>query len=460
MLALAPTRMSSRRRTVPRSLARHAPQTPSNALGSTTRASPPPGGNQGAVSPFYAPSFSNAPQATPSPGPGKDGHLGSTAAFPKTVMPSTLYSPVTHFAPAPLSSVRWIPTTQTAIAAVGSADGTPAADSVSLYSVESGEEGVSAALAARLLHPGRVHGMCAPTDGPALLVASSDGGIRAFRNSDAAKIDAGDSTEGMELVELGWMPKTAAGREAATGVAMLSHGRFCCVGAAGTLFVSSLEGAAGSTVQRGDAVGFRGVAAVDPEGAGDEVVAAGASGTASIWDFRTGGSSGKGGAPAQVLRHPNVAASMLGVTVDAAQPHFVLAGTNVGEVCIWDRRGGDGFPLNRIALHSGYVWDVRVVSSSRPGLLLSCGEDAGVWLMDFAAAAGRGAVGGVAATWRETGEFWRAEVGESDVRNVASDGGRMLGINSVDAHPYADLFAYASDSAAITFGSLYSTGRM
>jgi hypothetical protein len=57
----------------------------------------------------------------------------------------------------------------------------------------------------------------------------------------------------------------------------------------------------------------------------------------------------------------------------------------------------------------------------------------------------------------ESGEIWRAELAMGDVRNVAVEASTTLGVNAVDAHPQADLFAYAGDSAAVTFGSLYSS---
>ena len=122
--------MASRRRTMPRSLARHSQQTPG---GAPPRSSPvlksrAPSPVANASTSFYAPTFSTAP----SPSPSK--HLGaqpvSSAAVPLTTPPSTLYSPETHFSSAPLSTIRWLPSSQTALAAVGSADGTPASDFV------------------------------------------------------------------------------------------------------------------------------------------------------------------------------------------------------------------------------------------------------------------------------------------------------------------------------------------
>lgn len=438
--------MSARRRTQPRSQRISAAPSP--------QASPPSSfpSARHASSPGYAPTFS---ATTPSRAPARQ--------ILESPPPSSLHAPAVYFGSAPLASVRWLEASRgDALAAVGSCGG--AADTVSLYEVGVVRgEGVVAKEAVSVPHPGRVTGMVAGVeggeDGAGLAVCSSDGGVRVLRGG----------VDGAELVRVGGLPKTGGGvggglLEPAAGVCVLGGGRLCAAGGAGSLVVVDVEKAeAAVAVSRGDAVGFRGISAVDPDG-GDLVVAAGASGVAGVWDFRErrgGGWGADGERPTQELRHPERGVGVLGVAVDAAQPHFVLGGTSSGELAVWDRRGGDGgLPLGRVALHDGAVWDVRVVRSSRPGLLLSCGEDGRVWLMDFAAAAARSAVAGAGAAWRDSGEFWRAELAAADVRNVAAPAGATLGVNAVDAHPRADLFAYAGDSAAVTFGSLYSNHHL
>lgn len=430
--------MSARRRTQPRSQRRApaGPQPPPARTHAPARA----GGGLGDLAPRRAPAFAAA---------------GAARQILDAPPPSTLHAPVSYFGPAPLAAVRWLEAgAGDAVAAVGSCGG--AEDVVALYEVGVVRgEGVVAREAAVVEHPGRVTGMVAGVGGDGLAVCSSEGGVRVLQGG----------VDGAELLRVGGMPKSGGGGggvlEPAAGVCVLAGGRLCAAGGAGSLVVVDVaRGESAVAVSRGDAVGFRGVAAVDPDG-GDLVVAAGASGVAGVWDFRErpGGGPARGG-PTQELRHPERGVGVLGVAVDAAQPHFVLGGTTGGEVAVWDRRGGGELPLGRVKLHDGAVWDVRVVRSSRPGLLLSCGEDGGVWLMDFAAAAARSGLAGAGAAWMESGEFWRAELAAADVRNVAAPAGVTLGVNAVDAHPSADLFAYAGDSAAVTFGSLYSNHQM
>jgi WD40 repeat protein len=361
-------------------------------------------------------------------------------------VPDISYTPEVVFGSAPFSCVRWLKVGgREAVAAVGTSDGGPGADSVIMHAVRSEGKEIMSRVARRLEHHGKVTDISTSSDSGMIFTASSDGSIRCL---PAVAWD-----DDIPLQDIMSLPKSGMGRESAVGVAPLHSNRIAVAGAHGTLLVVDAErGTNVYVIPVADAVGIRAIAPVDPEG-GHEFVSAGASGVCSVWDSRT---ALRDQLPTLRLKHPNSAAWPLCVTIDAAQPHFILSGTSVGELVIWDRRGGAGFPLSRATIHDGFVWDVRVVASSRPGLLLSCGEDARVWHMDFAAAASRGGVSGSAATWRETGEFWRAELSENDVRNVAASAGATLGVNSVDAHPHADLFAYASDSAAVTFGSLYS----
>lgn len=162
------------------------------------------------------------------------------------------------------------------------------------------------------------------------------------------------------------------------------------------------------------------------------------SGYVSVWDSRDGLDS-----PVQRLRYPQSGSALLCVDVDRAQTHFVFAGTDNGEVVCWDRRK-ENFPVSRTAPHEGQVWDVRVMNV-RPGVLLSCGEDASVLAWDFASAAYRG-VG--------IDEYWTAEVTAGEIHQLAV--GRTLGVNSVDVHPRGDLVAYVSDSSTITLTSFSS----
>jgi hypothetical protein len=378
---------------------------------------------------------------------------GAPASLPRTRVgadappPHTSCPPDVLFASAPLTRVRWLHVGgRDAVAAVGSGDGGPGADMITLYAVrtDASSGGLQSRIVRTMEHAGKVADLSTSGGFAALLVGSSDGHVRALGSDEG---EAG-------LRDIVALPKCGSGREPVTGVAPLAPRAVAAVGANGTLVSADVETGReiSGVVQRGDAIGFRGCAAVDPQG-GHEVVTAGASGVVCVWDVRAAGKTQR---PAQTLRHPESRSSPICVTVDASQPHFTVAGTSAGEIGIWDRRGGDGFPLNRVTMHEGFVWDSRVVASSRPGLLVSCGEDARVWLMDFAAAAGHGASGGAAAGWRQAGEFWRAELAESDVRSLSAAAGATLGVNSVDAHPRADLFAYTTDSAAVTFGRLWA----
>lgn len=387
----------------------------------------------------YAPAFDAA--ASPAERALPPIRTGVEAIAPPSQEPSVV------FAPAPLTAVRWLPVGgRQAVAAVGSGDGGPGMDFMTLYAVRAEKGALESSAVRQLRHPGKVMGIAVSKTANAMFVGSSDGTVRAV---DSNRWDDEDA----DLVDVARLPKRDEGRyEAVMGVAPLSGHYVAALGSEGSLMVADAESCAAIyTLDACDAVGFRAAVAVDAD-SGSEVISAGASGEVSLWDTRI---AGKTRACSQTLRHPATGMLPVSVTVDAAQPHFVLAGTASGELAIWDRRGGDGFPLSRVALHDGFMWDVRVVSSTRPGLLLSCGEDASVWLMDFAAAAGRGAMGSAADSWCDTGEFWRAQLTQSDLRNVGARYSSMLGINSVDAHPRADLFAFVSDSGCASFGSLY-----
>lgn len=351
--------------------------------------------------------------------------------------PST--EPVLAYASAPLTTVRWLPAPgREAVAAVGSGDGGPGRDFLSLYKVYASGGIVSANMSREFDHSGKILRLATSAASDALFVGSSDGGVRSLRL---------DSWEESDLECVYRMPKRAVRAEAVSGLAPLAGNRVAALGGDGTLVVIDVEQSrAIGKAEMADPVGFYDGAAVDAE-AGNEVVSAGAGGEVTIWDSRI---IGTGRGSIQTLEHPAVGITTRCVTTDAAQPHFVIGGTRNGEICAWDRRGKEPYPLNRVSMHDGVVWETRVVSSSKPGLLLSCGEDSKVWLIDFAAAAGREAVLGC-----ESGEFWRATITQSDVRNIVG-WDSVLGINGVDAHGTADLYAYTSDSGAVAFGSLYS----
>lgn len=352
--------------------------------------------------------------------------------------------PLVVYESAPLSMVRWIEVegASDAIAVVGTADGGPDADCLSTYAVRLSGNVVEAERVNAISHNGRVTDIVPWSERRTLLTASSDGHVRGIPYEAL-----GDSLETLRPVCT--LPKTARGRESVMGVAALPNDHIVAVGSGGTLQVADVEtGEVLTSVQSADAIGFRSCNAEFGQGS-CEFVTVGGSGVCAVWDERTFGSSRE---PVSQLRHPNPTASPVRAAVDHGKSHFVLAGTTIGEVAIWDRRSGESSPINRISIHDGFIWDVRVLVNPGPGLLLSCGEDGSVWLMDFGAASARHPFGTASAV-----EPWRAELTEGDVRNISSSVGKTLGVNSVDAHPEADLIAYASDSAVVSFGSLYKT---
>lgn len=174
------------------------------------------------------------------------------------------------------------------------------------------------------------------------------------------------------------------------------------------------------------------------------MVSAGGAGV-ELWDARII-SDGRGVGELMVGRGEWVRC----VAGDAAQGGYVFGGTSGGVVLIWDVRMGG--VVAKVGMHAGTVWEVGVVNCSKAGLLLSGGEDGRVWLMDFAAAAGRSDSSN---TMQEDG-FWNAELAQSDLRDVGEGGLGGLGVNGVHAHPNADLFGYTMDSGCVAFGSLYS----
>lgn len=399
--------MEGIRRTVPRSARRVRRETPSQL---TTYPK-----LQDVIPERYAPSFQTKeePQQLPPI------RTGVEVLSPPTTQPYVA------FASAPLSAVRWLSHTgRTALAVVGSGCGGGAKDFLTVYGVFADHGMIRGSLEREMCHEGRVTKLA--TGKGILYVGSSDGGVRMLRTSEWSK---GELRVGGRL--------TSRGREeGVAGLAPLGR-KVCAFGEHGSIGVVDVEKGVEECWMMCDAVGFVDAEAVDSE-SGYLVVGAGRSGEIGVWDLR-GGSE-----VVQRLGHEDDVPSC--VTVDAAQGNFVIGGVRNGEVCVWDRRMG-GSPLSRARIHDGMVWEVRVVASSKPGLLLSGGEDGRVWLMDYAAAACRGGSGG-------TGEFWRATMTQSDLRNVGGDGG--MGVNGIDGHATADLYAYTTDSGSVSFGSLYS----
>lgn len=402
--------MEGIRRTIPRSARRARRETPPQSRTQPRLQDAAPT-RHGA----YAPSFQ--PKAEPQELPPL--RTGVEVLSPLTTQPYVA------FASAPLSAVRWLPHTgRTALAVVGSGCGGGAEDSLTIYGVFAEHGTIRGTLEREIRHEGRVTKIA--TGEGILYVGSSDGGVRVLKASEWLK---------GELRLEGRLAKRDR-REGVAGLASLGK-RVCAFGENGSIGVVDVERGMEDCWMMCDAVGFLDAEAVDPE-AGYLIVGAGGSGDIGVWDLR------KGSEVVQRLEHEDDVASC--VTVDTAQGNFVIGGVRNGEVCVWDRRMG-GSPLSRARIHDGMVWDVRVVASSKPGLLLSGGEDGRVWLMDYAAAACRGGGGGI-------GEFWRATMTQSDLRNVGGDGG--VGVNGVDGHATADLYAYTTDSGSVTFGSLYS----
>lgn len=363
---------------------------------------------------------------------------GVEAILPQVCKPHVVY------AKSPLTCVRWLPSPGAdAVAVVGTGDGACEQDRLYFHSVHMERDAVVSRPPRELAHPGKVNDIATSRVSGTAFFASSDGCVRSLPADHWGRPNA-------SLARVVQLPTIGVRAEAAVGVAPLAGGHVMAFGASGTLVIG--DPASGEEVAHlpaADAVGFRAAAAVDPDG-GRLAIAAGSSGDVTVWDSRA---RTRASACAHTLRHPLRGTLPLCVGVDATQPNFVIAGTASGELCVWDRRGVDALPLSRVAVHDGFVWDVQVVPS-RPGLLLSCGEDAAVWLMDYGNAAKRAPTGTLGDSWLEAGEYWRAQLTQSDLRDVAAS--PMLGINSVCAHPQADLYAYTSDSASVTFGSLYN----
>lgn len=420
---------------------------------------------------------------------GEDAMATATAAYERT-------KSCVAFCHAPQTTVRWLRGVggREAIAVSGSGCGDGQLDMLSFFSVwtEHDNSGMSNnhnyhlhhARRRELRHNGKVSAIDVGGDGGLVSVGSSLGGISVFRS---------DRWEDAALTNVGYIQQMRGRRmsdvESVVGVVSLGSDQVCAAGEYGSVCVFTVDhqqqqqsGTIGSATGSGaaeaaaaatptvqlmqpygeqfDGVGLQALAVVD-EGA-MQVVGAGLS-AVTVWDVRTGGTASR-------FVHPTKAAATA-VTVDPSQPHFVVAGFRNGEVCTWDRRmtsssaGGPldvDVPLSRAAVHDGPVWDLRVVSCNRPGRLITCGEDGMVLMVDYAMAVARGAAGDTAETgagWNAmagavTGEFWRATIANSDVHSLIGKYKKVVGVNGVDAHSSAELFAFASDSAEVGFGIL------
>lgn len=336
------------------------------------------------------------------------------------------------FCSAPQTCVRWLRVGgREAIAAAGSGDGHM--DTLTFYGVWMDGEGLQHAVRRVAPHEGKVVALDVGSDG-LIAVGSAHGSVRVLRSDDWF-----DS----ELTEIGNLHHVRQRDEGVVGVVALGD-RVCVAGEYGSICMLGVDAKPNSGEhlawgEQFDEVGLQALAIVD-EGA-HQVVAAGGSGV-TVWDVRNGSVGSR-------LEHPSRQVATA-VTVDSTQPHFILAGFRNGEVCTWDRRAGNTEPVTRAVIHDGPVWDLRVITCSRPGRLITCGEDGMVILVDYAVAAARKSAEG----WSGSGEFWRATVGSGDVHSLIGKSKSALGVNGVDAHSSAELFAYAGDSAVVGFGTV------
>lgn len=338
------------------------------------------------------------------------------------VQPRTSPDPVYCFNSAPQRSVRWMPTAANhAIAVVGSADGEE--DFLTFYAVTAKPD-VEVKCIREAAHSGEINKLCVTEDSQ-IFTASSNGTIYTTSGKE-------DETSAMRKV---YDMEKHGKVEGISSVARTSIG-LVAGGVHGSLMIIDIETGQASGLQF-DEVGFRDLISVDE--CGSEIITAGCD--VAVWDVRSGDRID--------LNHPGKGVATC-VATDPGQPHFVMGGMRHGELVIWDRRS-DSVPLNRVGLHCGPMWDLGVVSSYRAGMLLCCGEDGNVNLVDFAAAGDRGGFGSIERAFCEQGEFWRSSVLPSDVASIAHE---PFAINGVSSHRDAALFAYATDSGTVGFARL------
>lgn len=338
-----------------------------------------------------------------------------------------------EFCTAGQMAVRWVSYTGLeAIAVAGSYDGQQ--DYLSVYAVWMNSGGAIQRECRRTIsHSGRVSALASGSDG-LLLSASTNGALSAV--SDVHQ---------NELVHVGVARDDKLRPEGAVDVCKLDAAA-CVAGERGSLFLFSLDEPRNSPVhswgEKTTDAGLRSIALVD---ASTPIVAAAGANGVGLWDLRAHWETTR-----LTLQDR---CPLSAVTVDVSQPHFILAGTTDGQICSWDRRmvgDTDSDPISCVRVHQAAIWDMSVVAAGRPGRLLTCSEDGLVLLVDFSSAHTRSA----ANDWRSTGEFWRATVNDGDVWNLIGHQRLGMGVNSVDAHFSAELFAYASDDATVGFGKL------
>lgn len=342
---------------------------------------------------------------------------------------------IPSFCAATQMAVRWVGHPgRDAIAVAGSSDGI--VDQLSVFAVRTDTSGsLTKELRRTILHNGRVAALASSGSDGLLVSASVHGTVSVLTDVEHSELEIISS------------PKNDTfSRDGAVDLCLLDS-QVCVAGERGSLYLIPLDEQGRSSQisnpeQTSDST-LRAISAVDV--ATPLVAAAGANGV-TIWDFRDRQET------TRLISRANQCISA--VTTDISQPHFVLGGSINGVVYTWDRRMSSGSrcpPLTYAHIHQGPVWDISIANAGRPGRVLTCGEDGSICLADFGAANLRNTENG----WNYSGNFWSNDVDDIDISRVYGDKYNGLGINSVDAHFSAELFAFASDSAIVGFGKLY-----